>query len=69
MEFISTSPDPSLFDDRSPEYSDHHNPFKVQLASTPYQREGQPEYLRKQEGEQRIGNADNKVLILVDKFS
>ena len=55
------SPDPSLFDDRSPEYSDHHNPFKVQLASTPYQREGQPEYLRKQEGEQRIGNADNKV--------
>ena len=36
----SAIPDDSLFNDRSPEYIDHYNPFKVKLASTPYQRDG-----------------------------
>lgn len=36
-------PADSLFDDRSPEYVDNHNPFKVFLSSTPHQRQGKQE--------------------------
>jgi hypothetical protein len=39
-------PDPKLFNDRSDEYIDGHNPFKVFLASTPHQRQGAQEVER-----------------------
>ena len=39
-------PENSLFNDRSPEYVDNHNPFKVQLTSTPHNRNGKPEVAR-----------------------
>jgi len=40
---FSAKPEESLFNDRSPEYLDHHNPFKVILASTPWSRAGRKE--------------------------
>ena len=60
-EIYFASPEADLFDDRSPEYLDHHNPFKVELASTPYQRDGMREYERKQNGDKRIGKIDQRV--------
>ncbi len=42
----SARPEESLFDDRSHEYIDSHNPLKVTLASTPYGREGKKELER-----------------------
>lgn len=57
----SAKPDDALFDDRSPEYVDNHNPFKVQLASTPWNRNGKPEHLRRKEGDNRIGKCDPRV--------
>ena len=39
----SAHPDDSLFDDRSSQYVDHYNPLKVELASTPWNRDGKRE--------------------------
>lgn len=40
---FSGIPEDRLFNDRSPEYVDGYNPFKVKLSSTPWQRDGKPE--------------------------
>jgi parallel beta-helix repeat protein len=42
----SAHPDDAMFDDRSSEYVDHYNPLKVELASTPWRREGKREHDR-----------------------
>lgn len=39
-------PEDKLFDDIQSDYIDDHNPFKVTLSSTPYQREGKREWER-----------------------
>ncbi|PKQ44634.1 right-handed parallel beta-helix repeat-containing protein [Confluentibacter flavum] len=39
-------PDDKLFNDIRSDYIDDHNPFKVTLSSTPYQREGKREWER-----------------------
>ena len=57
----SAKPDESLFDDRSPEYLDHHNPLKVQLSSTPWHRQGRREAERRRAGDTRIGQADDRI--------
>ena len=57
----SAKPDDHLFDDRSFEYLDHYNPFKVLLASTPYRREGKKEAERKEEGDNRFGETDDDI--------
>jgi hypothetical protein len=57
----SAKPDDHLFDDRSSEYLDHYNPFKVLLASTPYRREGKKEAERKEEGDNRFGETDDDI--------
>ena len=57
----SARPEDSLFDDRSSEYLDNHNPFKVLLASTPYRREGKKEAERKKEGDNRFGETDDEI--------
>lgn len=46
----SAKPDEEFFDDRSPEYLDHHNPLKVQLASTPWHRHRCPLDLKRPRG-------------------
>jgi len=43
---FSAQPADKLFDDHSPDYVDHHNPFRVQLASTPWERDGRQEVNR-----------------------
>ena len=57
----SARPEDDLFDDRSSEYLDHHNPFKVLLASTPYRREGKKEAERKAEGDLRFSETDDRI--------
>jgi hypothetical protein len=58
---FSARPDPSLFNDRSPEYIDHHNPFEVRLSSTPYGRDGLPEHIRKEAGDRKFKSADKQI--------
>lgn len=58
----SAHPDAALFTDLSTEYLDSHNPLKVELASTPWHREGLREAERKQAGDDRIGRADEQVV-------
>ncbi len=55
-------PEQNLFTDRSDEYLDHYNPFKVELAVTPYEREGKKEKDRQLSGDSRIRNADNGIV-------
>ena len=50
----SAIPEDHLFTDRSPEYVDHYNPFRTELASTPYQREGKYELQRGWEGDSTL---------------
>ena len=57
----SAQPDEALFDDRSSEYVDHHNPFKVELASTPWARQGRREEERRLAGDDRIRRADPRI--------
>lgn len=57
----SAVPADELFDDRSPEYVDHHNPFKVRLASTPWGQQGLSEAILRDAGEDRIGNCDESI--------
>lgn len=40
---FSGVPDDELFTDRSPEYVDGYNPFKIKLSSTPWERDGKQE--------------------------
>ena len=58
---FAARPDPSLFNDRSPEYIDHHNPFEVELSSTPYGRDGLPEHTRKEAGDPKFKSADKQI--------
>lgn len=58
---FSAHPDESLFDDRSEEYVDHHNPLKVELSSTPWSRQGRREHERRQAGDDRIGKTDPRI--------
>ena len=51
----SAKPEDHLFDDRSSEYLDHYNPFKVLLASTPYRREGKRKLSVKPKGITALG--------------
>lgn len=57
----SASPDPKLFNDKSDEYLDSHNPLRVRLASSPWGRNGQSEIKTREEGEDRIGVCDETV--------
>ncbi|QDT68937.1 hypothetical protein MalM25_18630 [Planctomycetes bacterium MalM25] len=57
----SASPAPQLFDDRSDEYIESHNPLKVRLASSPWGRNGQSEIKTREQGEDRIGKCDETV--------
>ena len=57
----SAKPEDDLFDDRSSEYLDHYNPFKVLLSSTPYRREGKKEAERKADGDNRFGETDDRI--------
>ncbi|MEQ8212162.1 MAG: right-handed parallel beta-helix repeat-containing protein [Lacipirellulaceae bacterium] len=47
-------PDPALFNDLQDEYPDSHNPLEVELASTPWQREGRREVERGFKGDETI---------------
>lgn len=47
-------PDGKLFNDIPEEYVDSHNPFEVELASTPWQREGRREKERGYRGDDSI---------------
>lgn len=47
-------PDPALFNDLKSEYVDSHNPLEVELASTPWQREGRREKERGYQGDDSI---------------
>lgn len=58
----SAKPKADLFNDRSEEYLDHHNPFKVELSSTPWSRQGRREEERRQAGDNRIGRADSRIV-------
>lgn len=58
----SAYPDEALFDDRSDEYLDHHNPLKVHLSSTPWSRQGRREHERREAGDDRIGKADPRIV-------
>jgi len=57
------APSDDLFDDRSPEYLDSHNPFKVHLSSTPYGRQGGQEVLRKFGGDPNMFYTCGQVFI------
>jgi hypothetical protein len=43
---FAATPNSTLFDDIPADYTDHHNPFKVNLSSSPYGRAGRQEFLR-----------------------
>lgn len=58
---FSARPHPSLFTDHSPEYLDHYNPLKVLLASTPYGRNGLPEYQRKKTGDRNFQSVNKQI--------
>lgn len=58
----SAQPDASLFDDRSTEYLDDHNPLKVELSSTPWHRGGLREAERQQAGDHRMGRTDERIV-------
>ncbi|MDN5213618.1 right-handed parallel beta-helix repeat-containing protein [Fulvivirgaceae bacterium BMA12] len=53
---FSAVPDDALFNDIRSDYVDHYNPFKVNLSSTPYQREGRREW------ERGYPNADSTIV-------
>jgi parallel beta-helix repeat protein len=59
----SACPEESLFDDRSDEYVDSHNPLKATLASTPYRREGKKELEWGFEGDARLAFTCGQVFI------
>lgn len=65
---FSAKPDASLFDDRSPEYHDHHNPFKVNLASTPWSRAGRKEQERGYEGDEDLAYTCGQVFVDGEPF-
>lgn len=58
----SAKPEAGLFNDCSEEYLDHHNPFEVELSSTPWSRQGRREEERRQAGDNRIGRADSRIV-------
>lgn len=58
----SARPADELFNDRSDEYVDHHNPLHIELSSTPWGREGRREADRKQAGDDRIKSADQRLV-------
>ena len=58
----AATPDASLFDDQKDHYPDHHNPFKVELSSTPWGRQGRREQERRADGDNRIGKTDDRIV-------
>lgn len=64
----SAHPDDSLFDDRSSEYVDHYNPLKVELASTPWHREGKREIERGFGGDEQITYTCGQVFVDGEPF-
>jgi parallel beta-helix repeat protein len=59
----SAHPDDSLFDDRSSQYVDHYNPFKVELSSTPWHREGKREHERGFGGDEELTYTCGQVFV------
>jgi parallel beta-helix repeat protein len=59
----SAHPDDSIFNDRSGEYVDHYNPLKVELASTPWHREGKREYERGFGGDAKLAYTCGQVFV------
>lgn len=51
---FSAVPDDLLFNDLPSDYPDSHNPFKVNLSSTPYERQGRREVERGWEGDSTL---------------
>lgn len=56
-------PEDYLFTDRSPEYIDHYNPFKTELASTPWERQGKYEKERGWEGDTTLVYSCGQVIV------
>lgn len=61
-------PEDYLFTDRSLEYKDHYNPFKVELASTPYQRQGKFEKMRGWGGDTTLVYSCGQVIVDNEMF-
>jgi parallel beta-helix repeat protein len=59
----SAHPDDAMFDDRSSEYVDHYNPLKVELASTPWHREGKREHERGFGGDAKLAYTCGQVFV------
>jgi hypothetical protein len=59
----SAHPDDSMFVDRSSEYVDHYNPLKVELASTPWHREGRREHERGFGGDAKLAYTCGQVFV------
>jgi Right handed beta helix region len=60
---FSSHPDDSLFDDRSSQYVDQYNPLKVELASTPWHREGRREHERGFGGDEKLTYTCGQVFV------
>lgn len=59
----SAVPEDRLFNDRSPEYVDHYNPLKVELASTPWNRAGKREVERGYDGDEALTYTCGQVFV------
>lgn len=64
----SAIPDPALFNDLENEYPDSHNPLLVELASTPWQREGRREVERDFPGDEAIVYTCGQVFVNGKRF-
>ncbi len=65
---FSAVPSDKMFDDRSPEYVDGHNPFRIQLASTPWEREGKREVERGYQGDPKITFTCGQVFVNGERY-
>ena len=64
----TAKPVPALFNDLRDEYVDHHNPFKVELASTPWQREGLREVERGYDGDDSVVFTCGQIFVNGERF-
>lgn len=64
----SATPDSALFDDLREEYVDSHNPLEVELASTPWEREGRREKERGYGGDDSIVFTCGQVFVNGERY-
>ncbi|TNJ41497.1 right-handed parallel beta-helix repeat-containing protein [Tamlana fucoidanivorans] len=64
----SAVPEEKLFNDLPSDYPDHHNPFKVNLSSTPYQRQGKRELERGYGGDSTLVYTCGQVFVNGKQF-